>query len=138
MGMHLKIITPRKVVFEQEIEALTAPGSEGELTVLPMHAPLFTMLNEGVVHIQTSEGEEFYSIGGGYLETDGVTLNLLVSRAYGQDEIDVEEVKSAKADAEKLLETAVHEYEREQILRELRRSVFDLKVMQKVKKTRVS
>lgn len=136
MSMHLKIITPRKVVFEEEIEALTAPGSEGELTVLPKHAPLFTMLDEGVVWIQTTDGEEFYSIGGGYLETDGLTLNLLVSRAYGQDEIDVERVKQAKHDAEKLLETAVHEHEREQILRELRRSIIDLKVIHKMSNMR--
>jgi F-type H+-transporting ATPase subunit epsilon len=136
MSMHLNIITPRKMVFQEEIEALTAPGSEGELTVLPKHAPLFTMLDEGVVWIQTTDGEKFYSIGGGYLETDGFTLNLLVSRAYGQDEIDIEQVKQAKLAAEKLLETAVHEQEREQILRELRRSIIDLKVIHKMSNMR--
>lgn len=134
----LRVITPKRVVLEEEILSITAPGGAGELTVLPNHAPLFTTLDEGIVRVETRHGEEFLSIGGGYLETDGETLHLLVSRAYGQDEIDEAAVQKAKKDAEALLENAAGEQERHQIMQELRRSTLDLKLLQKVKRKRSS
>lgn len=131
----LKIITPQTVAFEQEgIVSITVPGTEGELTVLPNHAPLFTMLEEGVIQVVGQDDEIFFSIGRGYLETDGKTLNILVSRAYGQDQIDEEEVKQAKERAEKLLEEVDGEHDRQKALQELHRSMIDLKLISKVKR----
>src|SRR3989344_1273162 len=86
--LHLKIITPSKVIVEDYVEAVTAPGADGEMTVLPQHANLFSMLKEGILKIQKKSEEDFLAIGGGFLETDGIELNILVSRAYRQDEID--------------------------------------------------
>lgn len=131
----LKIITPQTVAFEQgDIKSITVPGTEGELTVLPNHAPLFTMLEEGVIQVVGSDDEIFFAIGRGYLETDGKTLNILVSRAYGQDEIDEEEVKEARTRAEKLLEEVDGEHDRQKALQQLHRSMIDLKLISKVKR----
>src|SRR4030066_2101041 len=97
--IHLKIITPQKVALEDEISSLSVPTSQGEITVLPHHINLFTLLVEGIIKIKIGSnkninGEEKYlAIGGGYLETDGEDVNVLVSRAYGQDEIDSEQTQ---------------------------------------------
>ncbi len=132
--MILRIITPKKLVLEQEIVGITVPSVDGELTILSNHVPLFTALEEGVVRIEVEKGEEFLSIGGGYLETDGKVLHLLVSRAYGQDEIDEQEAEKARKRAEKLLDEVEDEHERQQIMMELRRSMIDLKLLKKVKR----
>ena len=125
----LKIITPKKIVFQEEAEAVTAPSAMGEITILYNHVPLFSLLKEGVVKIK-KEGEEYYfSIGGGYLETTGKEVNLLVSRAYGQDELDEESIRKAKEKAEKLLKESKTKEERHQAIAALRRSFIDLKVL---------
>ena len=74
----LRIITPRKIVLEEEVNSVTAPSADGEITVLPRHTNLFTLLNEGVVMIRKNGKENYLAIGGGFLETDGTEINLLV------------------------------------------------------------
>ena len=46
--LHLKIITPRKVVHKEEVKSVTLPSAEGEITILPKHVPLFSLLQEGI------------------------------------------------------------------------------------------
>lgn len=132
--LNLKIITPKKVVLEDQVLSVTAPGAEGELTVLPRHVPLFAVLKEGIVTIKSDKNESYFSIGGGYIETDGKEIHLLVSRAFGQNEIDEKEIVEAKAKAERLLRDTKDESERQQAMQTLRRSLVDMKLLSKVKK----
>src|SRR3989338_6831036 len=90
--LHLKIITPQKIALEDDVIAVTAPSTQGEITILPRHVNLFTQLVEGIIKIKP---EKYLAIGGGYLETDGEEINILVSRAYGQNEIDSEQTQKA-------------------------------------------
>ncbi|OGK44142.1 ATP synthase F1 subunit epsilon [Candidatus Roizmanbacteria bacterium RIFCSPLOWO2_01_FULL_38_11] len=134
--MKLKILTPKKVVLEEEITSITAPGADGEVTILPHHVSLFILLKEGVVKILSEKEESFFSIGGGYLETDGKEVNLLVSRAYGQDEIDEAEVVKAQQEAERYLKEAKTDTDRQQAMEMLHRSLIDSKLLSKVKHRR--
>lgn len=129
----LQIITPKQVVYEKEVSSVTAPAADGEITILFMHAPLFSLLTEGIVLIKDEDDESFFSIGGGYLETDGKAVRLLVSRAYGQDEIDEEEVKKAMAQAERDIKEAPDEVQRQRAMGTLRRSIVDMKLARKVR-----
>jgi F-type H+-transporting ATPase subunit epsilon len=136
--LQLRIITPKAVVLEEEIESITAPGADGEVTVLARHVPLFLLLKEGVVTIRKDGDENFFSIGGGYLETNGKQVNLLVSRAFGQDQIDQKEVEAARAKAEQDLKDAPTEEARHNAMLSLRRSMIDLKVLGKIKRRKTS
>ncbi len=91
-------------------------------------------LKKELLSQKNGEEENFISIGGGYVETDGTKINILVSRAYGQDEIDENEIVQAKTEAEHLLKTAATEEERQQALNSLRHSIIDFKLIGKVKK----
>lgn len=130
----LRIITPRKIVFEEDVKSVTAPATEGEITVLPRHTNLFTTLKEGIVTIRMTNKEDFLSIGGGFLETDGKEINLLVSHAYGQQEVDEKLTEKALKDAERLTREAKSEEERHEAAALLRRSVVDLKLLRKHKR----
>lgn len=136
--MILKILTPQKVAYEKEVTEVTAPGVEGEFTVLDHHAPLFAQLAEGIIRISDDNGEGFFSIGKGYLETDGKVVNILVSKAFGQDELDEKTVQKAKELAETRVAEAQTEEERQQAMMALRRSLIDMKLLQKVSKHRKS
>lgn len=138
--LHLKIITPQKIALEEEVFLVSAPSVQGEITILPHHLNLFAMLREGIIKIkpvkdESSTGKEkFLAIGAGYLETDGEEINILVSRAYGQDEIDAEQTQKAIEDAKKILVKAADEKQRQQAISTIRRSVIDMKLIKRRKK----
>lgn len=132
--IHLKIITPKKIVYEKEVNSITAPAYDGEITILPKHSNLFTLLKEGVIKIKINEDEDYFSIGAGYLETDGKEATILVSRAYGQDEINEKLINEAMEEAKKLLSQASDEKSRQQALSMMRRAVIDSKLLKKRKR----
>lgn len=128
---HLKIITPRKIVLEQEADAVTLPSAEGEITILPRHENLFSLLKEGIIKIRKQSHEDFLAIGGGYVETNGKVVNILVSKAYHQDEIDREVTEKAIENAQKILKGAADEKQRLEARSLLRRSLVELKLLKK-------
>lgn len=135
--LKLSIITPRKIALEKEIDGITVPSTEGEMTILPRHANLFALLKEGIIHYWQGDESDFLAIGGGYAETDGSVVRLLVSRAYGQDAIDEEQTKIAFVDAKERMKSAKSEDARQEISSLLRRSVIDSKLLKKKRKSSV-
>lgn len=133
--LRLKVITPRKIVMDRQVNSVTVPTSDGEITVLPHHAHLFSLLVEGIVKIKKDGDEDDLAIGGGYLETNGETVTVLVSRAYGQNEIDKSLTEKAVEQAKLILSKSTDEKERAEALTIIRRSVIDSKLMKR-RKTR--
>lgn len=133
--LRLKILTPTKVVKDEDVSSVTVPSAEGEITILPHHTNLFSYLKEGILKIKTSEGEDFYSIGGGLLETDGQELNILVSRVFGQDEINEKLTHEAIRKAETVIKETKDKMELAQAQALLRRSLIDMKLIKKRRKT---
>lgn len=129
--LHLKIITPKKTVVEKDVKSITAPSAEGEITVLPKHVHFFTLLTEGLITIREEKEEEYLAIGGGYLETDGKNLQILVSRAYNQDEIDESLTEKALNNAKELITQSSDKTQRVEAMAIMRRSMLDLKLLRK-------
>ena len=76
--MHVVIAKVDEVFFDGEADSLTAPGSDGEMTVLHGHMPLITTLKEGVLIVRTKEREQQFAVLGGVMEVrrDGATVIL--------------------------------------------------------------
>ena len=136
--MKLRIITPRKVVLEEEINSITLPSADGEITILPNHVNLFSLLNEGVVKIKYDRKEDFFAIGGGYVETNGEYVNLLVSRAYRQEVVNQTATEKAIKQAQDMLQKAKTNEERLEASSILRRSIVDMKLIKKRRRTSLS
>ncbi|PIU36658.1 ATP synthase F1 subunit epsilon [Candidatus Roizmanbacteria bacterium CG_4_8_14_3_um_filter_34_9] len=134
-SIHLKVITPRKIVIDKQVNSVTVPTADGEISIRPHHAHLFSLLVEGIVKIKTENNEDDLAIGGGYLETNGETLTVLVSRAYGQGEIDKDLTNKAIEEAKLILSKSTDERERAEAMTIIRRSVIDSKLMKR-RKTR--
>lgn len=131
--IRLKVITPRKIVIDRQVNSVTVPTAEGEITILPHHAHLFSLLIEGIVKIKSETNEDDLAIGGGYLETNGKTVTVLVSRAYGQNEIDKNLTDKAVEDAKLILSKSSDEKERAEAMTLIRRSVIDSRLMKRRK-----
>lgn len=131
--LNLKVITPRKVVMDKQVDSVTVPTADGEITILPHHVHLFSLLVAGIVKIKKADNEDALAIGGGYLETNGKTVTVLVSRAYGQDEIDRDLTEKAVEQAKHILSKSTDEKERAEAMTIIRRSVIDSKMMKRRK-----
>ncbi|MFA6016588.1 MAG: ATP synthase F1 subunit epsilon [Patescibacteria group bacterium] len=131
--LRLKVITPRKIVMDKPVNSVTVPTADGEITILPHHVHLFSLLVEGIVKIKKDSDEDALAIGGGYIETNGETVTVLVSRAYGQGEIDKNLTDKAVEEAKHILSKSTDEKERAEAMTVLRRSVIDSKLMKRRK-----
>jgi F-type H+-transporting ATPase subunit epsilon len=131
--LKLKIITPQRQVVDEEVHSVTVPSADGEITVLPKHIHLLTLLKDGIIVMKNGSKEEHLAIGGGYLETNGKEANILVSRAYKQDEIDEQVTLKAIEQAKKDLSNFKDEKLRATAEVVLRRSIIDMKLIKRRK-----
>ncbi len=100
----LSVVTPEKVVFEQDVRSIVAPGSEGYLGVLTDHAPLITALIPGKLTVTDNAGNEVdYSVTGGFLEVSGNVATVLAEAIEAPDGIDVERARRAEQRARERL-----------------------------------
>jgi F-type H+-transporting ATPase subunit epsilon len=104
MPLTLEIITPERIVFsETEVESVTLPGVEGELTVLPSHAPLMTALNPGALLFHKGGQDIDVALSGGFLEVRDDKVIVLADTAERSDEIDAARAEEARQRAQELI-----------------------------------
>jgi F-type H+-transporting ATPase subunit epsilon len=83
-SLHLKVITPRSLLVDADVEAVTLPSLEGYLGILPGHRPLFTALGKGDLAYRLDKREERIPVRGGYAEVQPASV--LVFSELSQDE----------------------------------------------------
>jgi F-type H+-transporting ATPase subunit epsilon len=104
MPILLEIVTPERLAYSDTVDAVVLPGSEGELGVLPHHAPLVTMLGIGELRIRKGTSEESFAIVGGFLQVRPDRVVVMAETADMASEIDLEKAQEAKREAERALE----------------------------------
>jgi F-type H+-transporting ATPase subunit epsilon len=105
MPIHLEIVTPEKLAYEGDVDSVQVPGSEGELGVLPHHAPLVSTLGAGELRLRTGSQEESFAIVGGFLQVLPDKVVVMAETADMASEIDLEKAREARRSAEKAIET---------------------------------
>lgn len=100
----LDIVTAeRAVLSESDIDVVVAPGIEGELGILPEHAPLMTMLKPGELRFRRGIEEEYFVVSGGFLEVRDNRVIILADAAERAEEIDIARAEAARRRAQELL-----------------------------------
>jgi F-type H+-transporting ATPase subunit epsilon len=132
--MQLVIIAPQKKILETEITSVTIPTTQGEITVLPNHMAIFSLLKPGEVVVRTKTGDLSIAIGGGFVNVTKDKVTLLPEYGTKSDEIDEEQVKKAKQRAEEILNSRADEQSSALAQSTLARSLLELKVVQRRKK----
>ncbi|MGE5601945.1 MAG: ATP synthase F1 subunit epsilon [Nitrososphaerales archaeon] len=127
--VRLDFVSQDHMVFSGEVNEILAPGIEGELGILPRHAPMITVLSPGEVQVKR-EGQEdlFFAVSGGWMEVLPTQVTILARTAERSDEIDVQRADAARARAEELLAQGVTREERAGLELQLRRSQIRLRV----------
>jgi F-type H+-transporting ATPase subunit epsilon len=102
----LEIVTAERMVFSDDVSAVIAWGVEGQLGILPHHAPLMTMLQPGDILIRKDKEEEFFVISGGFLEVRPDKVIILADACERVDEIDIARAEEAKRRAQETMKAA--------------------------------
>lgn len=117
MTMRCEIVTQERTVFSGDVDAVNLPGAEGRMGILPNHTALLTTLSFGEVIVRYQGEEEFFAVGGGFVEVQPDKVIVLADSAEHAEEIDVERAERARQQAIEAMERGVEDPEREEQIR---------------------
>ena len=127
--IHLEILTIERKMYDDEVDMVVAPGIEGVFGVLPQHAPLLTALNYGELQIKKAgEPDEFFAIGGGFIEVRPHHVVVMADSAEHAEDIDSTRAEKARQRAHELLEKRGEAMDFDKAQSALKRSSLRLKV----------
>ena len=109
MPLQLEIVTPERLAYSDTVDAVQLPGAEGEMGVLPNHAPLLATLGVGALRIRKGGEEELFAIAGGFVQVRPDKVVVMAETADMASEIDLEKAQEARREAEKALESGYDE-----------------------------
>lgn len=134
-SIHLNVVSAHESIFSGCIKSLQITGIEGELGIVPGHAPLLTALKPGMARIVTEKGrEEVLYLSGGMLEVQPKSIIVLADIVTRADHLNKKEALAAKKRAEEKLNKASGDINFAEIAAELARAVAQLRVIQANKK----
>ncbi len=130
--IQLKLVTPSRVLLDEEVDEVTAPGTLGEFGVLPNHISLLATLEIGEVSYKRGGDSVHMALGGGYAEVLDNVMTVLANAAEFGDEIDIERARKAQERTErKLAELSLEDNEFAATEAALHRSLTRLQVAAK-------
>ncbi|MGO2415426.1 F0F1 ATP synthase subunit epsilon [Cobetia crustatorum] len=134
MSVHCDIVSAEKGIFSGLVERLVAAGSEGDLGIMPGHAPLLTVLLPGPVRIQRQGGaEEIYYVSGGFLEVQPNLVSVLADTAVRADDLDEAAAQEAKDQALQAMNNQASELEYSRATAELAEAMAQLRTVQQLR-----
>ena len=133
----LDIVTAERVVYSEEVDMVIAPGVQGQLGILPHHAPLMTTLQAGELRVKRGNEEDSLAISGGFLEVRPDRVIVLADSAERAEEIDVARAEAAKQRAQqRLVDRSAPGLDQSRCEAALQRAVARLGVAEKIKRRR--
>jgi F-type H+-transporting ATPase subunit epsilon len=124
----VEIVTPERQYFCGEVDAVTVPGREGYMGILPGHAPLLSELKIGVITIRRNGREEHFFCSWGFVEVLTDRVSILAEAAEKPEEIDPTQVRADKEEAEGLLRSRDNETDFQEALERWEKAVARLQI----------
>jgi len=135
--LNVDIVTAERLVYsEQEVDELIVPGIEGELGVLPLHAPLLTMIQPGVLRVVKGGEEVAMAITGGFIEVRDNRVTILADAVERGEDIDVARAEEARRRAQEQLAAREAAVDVAQAEVALKRALIRLKAADRVRRRR--
>lgn len=122
MPMLLEITTAERQIYGEEVDLLIAPGIDGQLGILPRHAPLMTMLQPGELTIRKNGADSYFAVSGGFMEVLGDRVIILADACEHSEEISEERAQEAMRRAQERIASRPAEMQMERALASLRRA----------------
>ena len=132
--LHLEVITPEKVIVNEDVDAIVAPGSLGEFGVLIEHIPFLSGIIPGELRYTSGDKTEALSVTSGFAEVSDNKVSVLVDAAERSHDIDLERSRQAMERARERLGkdrgTGDIDFLRAEIA--LKKAIVRIKVVQKI------
>ncbi len=134
MPIHIELVTQEKKVFDEpEADIVIVPAVEGEMGVLPNHAPVLTTLSFGELVVRKGAAEERFAVYGGVVDVRPDKVVVLADLAESSFALDLEKAQEARERARTLLESGLPGEENRDALNALRRANLAVRISQKIR-----
>lgn len=127
-SLHLKIVTPEKLIFDEEVSQVNCPTEDGQIGILPNHTNLMSKLKPGELVIKRNGKAETLAVGDGFLQMADNTLSIMTDLAVSEEHIDEKAVEEARKRAEQALEQKLTDEEYAETMAILEKSLAQLKI----------
>jgi F-type H+-transporting ATPase subunit epsilon len=107
MSIRCEIVSQDRQVFSGEADMVIVPGSQGEMGILPNHAPLLSTLKFGILRVRSKGQEQIFTIAGGVIEVQPDLVTVMADAAENVQEIDINRAEAAKRRAEEILKQGI-------------------------------
>lgn len=135
--MHLDVVSAEEEIFSGEVEFVVARATEGELGIMPRHAPLLARLQPGEVRVRVSGGEEqYFYVSGGMIEVQPKVVTILADTAARAKDLDEAAAQEAKQRAEEAIRNRTGEIDYARAQTELAAAAAQLRAIQSLRKKR--
>lgn len=135
MTVHCDIVSAEAALFSGLVEMVVAAGVQGDLGIMPGHAPLLTRLKPGPVRIVRQNGEEeVYYMTGGFLEVQPDVVTILADTAVRAEDVDQAAAEEARQKAKEALEGRGTEMDQSRAMAVLAESLAQLRTIEQLKK----
>ncbi len=128
MPLKLEIVTPEKEIFSDEVDTCVLPGIDGEMGILPSHAPLVTIITPGELSYTKGGQTVFLAVGDGFIEVGAEGVAVMTDMALGDELIDEEAVEKALQSARDALELKTTDEEIAAVQASIQKSLAQLHV----------
>ena len=133
MPIHVEVVTQEQKVFDEpEADIVIVPGAEGEMGVLPNHAPVLTTLGFGELVVRKGQAEERFAIYGGVVDIRPDKVVVLADLAESSFALDLQAIEAARERADAMLEGGVPTEENREAAVALRRAELGLRIHRKI------
>ena len=102
--MQFDLVSPEAALASMEVLSVQIPGSEGDFTAMPEHAPVITTLRPGIVKVNSDKGAFEYLVTGGFVEINADATSILAEQAYDKNNVSRDIIDVLIKDAENLVE----------------------------------
>jgi F-type H+-transporting ATPase subunit epsilon len=126
--IRLDIVTPERIVYSEDVNMVIARATDGDVGILPGHAPLVAGLDVWPLRVLNDEGERQISVCGGFIEVKPEKVTILAACAELPEEIDVKRAAAAKDRAEGRLKDVQPDIDIQRAEASLRRALVRLRV----------
>ena len=135
-SMRLDVVTAERPVFSDDVDGVVAPGIDGQLGILPHHAPLMTMLQPGELLVRKGEEEFCIAVTGGFLEVRPDRVVILADAAERAEDIDVRRAEEAMKRAQERIRERPTGLDAARAEAALRRALTRMEVVERRKRRR--
>jgi F-type H+-transporting ATPase subunit epsilon len=133
--LHVEVVTAERELYNGEADIVDAPGSDGQIGILPRHEALLTLLGPGPLIIKLRGAEQPIFVSGGFLEVSNDRVTVLADTAENAEEIDQARAEAARRRAEERLNDVRSATERAELQAALQRAINRLRVSDIARRT---